>query len=79
MFGLLCLLSCKIDYNGTHNAHGFPDIHVPAPFGYLYELEVMKDSAKVQFKDKIKSKEKALEPFFRKMMKKINCAWICSC
>lgn len=46
----------KAVYNGTHKTHGFPEVSLTAPFGYLYELEQMKDSAKVQLKDKIKNK-----------------------
>lgn len=46
----------KAVYNGGHGTHSFPDVTLDAPFGYLYELEVMKDSAKVQFMDKIKDK-----------------------
>lgn len=46
----------KAVWNGGHGTHSFPDVTYPAPFGYLYELEQMKDSAKVQLKDKIKDK-----------------------
>ncbi|MCR2747934.1 hypothetical protein [Limnobacter parvus] len=53
----LTIKNCmKADYNKTHKTHGFPEFSVEAPFGYLYELEQMKDSAKVQLKDKIKTK-----------------------
>lgn len=46
----------KAVYNGGHGTHAFPDVTLTAPFGYLYELELMKDNAKVQLKDKIKGK-----------------------
>jgi len=46
----------KAVYNGTHKTHGFPEVSMEAPFGYLYELEQMKDDAKVKLKDKIKDK-----------------------
>lgn len=46
----------KADYNKTHKTHGFPELTMTAPFGYLYELEQMKDNAKAQLKDKIKTK-----------------------
>ncbi len=46
----------KVDYHGTHKTHGFPEFTVDAPFGYLYELEQMKDSSKAKLKDDIKTK-----------------------
>ncbi len=46
----------KAVYNGTHKTHAFPAVSMEAPFGYLYELEQMKDSAKVKLKDNIKDK-----------------------
>jgi hypothetical protein len=46
----------KVDYNKTHKTHSFPELTVDAPFGYLYELEQMKDSSKVKLKDDIKNK-----------------------
>lgn len=46
----------KAVYNGGHGTHSFPDVTLTAPFGYLYELEVMKDDAKIKFMDKIKDK-----------------------
>lgn len=46
----------KVAYNGTHKTHGFPEVSMEAPFGYLYELEQMKDSGKAQLKDKVKDK-----------------------
>jgi hypothetical protein len=46
----------KVDYHGTHKTHEFPSITMTAPFGYLYELEQMKDSAKAKLKDQIKNK-----------------------
>jgi hypothetical protein len=46
----------KIDYHNTHKTHEFPELTMEAPFGYLYELEQMKDSAKAKLKDKIKDK-----------------------
>lgn len=53
----LTIKNCvRAAYNGTHKSHGFPEVTMDAPFGYLYELEQMKDNAKVQLKDKIKSK-----------------------
>ncbi len=46
----------KVDYHGTHKTHGFPAFTLDAPFGYLYELEQMKDSGKAKLKDTIKTK-----------------------
>jgi hypothetical protein len=46
----------KVDYNNTHKTHGFPEFTMEAPFGYLYELEQMKDSAKAKLVDQIKNK-----------------------
>lgn len=46
----------KVKYNGINKGHAFPAITMEAPFGYLYELEQMKDSARVQLMNKIKDK-----------------------
>jgi hypothetical protein len=46
----------KAHYNKTSKGHAFPPISMTAPFGYLYELEQMKDSAKTKLKDKVKDK-----------------------
>ena len=46
----------KAVYNGTHKTHAFPPVTMDAPFGYLYELEQMKDSAKAKLKDQLKDK-----------------------
>ncbi len=53
----LTIQNCaKVDYHNTHNTHAFPEITMDAPFGYLYELEQMKDSSKAKMKDTIKNK-----------------------
>lgn len=46
----------KAKFNDINKGHAFPIVTLKAPFGYLYELEQMKDNAKVQLKDKIKNK-----------------------
>lgn len=46
----------KVDYNKTHKTHSFPELTVDAPFGYLYEVEQMKDNSKAKMKDTIKNK-----------------------
>lgn len=46
----------KVDFNNTHKTHSFPELTLDAPFGYLYELEQMKDSAKAKMKDTVKNK-----------------------
>ena len=46
----------KAKFNGINKGHAFPAVTLDAPFGYLYELEQMKDSKKAQLKDKIKNK-----------------------
>jgi hypothetical protein len=46
----------KVDFNNTHKTHAFPELTVDAPFGYLYELEQMKDDSKSKMKDTIKNK-----------------------
>ena len=46
----------KVDFNKTHKTHSFPELTVDAPFGYLYEVEQMKDSSKSKMKDTIKNK-----------------------
>lgn len=46
----------KAKYNGINKGHAFPAVTLDAPFGYLYELEQMKDSAKSQLMNKIKDK-----------------------
>src|SRR5690606_23445631 len=46
----------KAKFNGIHKGHAFPPVTMEAPFGYLYELEQMKDSAKVKLKDQLKDK-----------------------
>jgi len=43
-------------YNGIKKGHAFPSVSMDAPFGYLYELEQMKDSAKAKLVDKVKTK-----------------------
>jgi len=53
----LSIRNCiKAKFNGINKGHAFPIVTLEAPFGYLYELEQMKDSAKVRLKDNIKSK-----------------------
>ena len=46
----------KAKFNGINKGHAFPAVTLDAPFGYLYELEQMKDSKKAQLKDNIKNK-----------------------
>lgn len=46
----------KVHYNKTNKGHAFPPITMEAPFGYLYELEQMKDNAKTKLKDKVMDK-----------------------
>jgi|GEM_PF-7013983 len=46
----------KAEFNDINKGHAFPIVTLEAPFGYLYELEQMKDSKKAQLKDKIKNK-----------------------
>jgi len=46
----------KVDFNKTHKTHAFPELTVDAPFGYLYEVEQMKDTSKSKMKDTIKNK-----------------------
>lgn len=53
----LTIKNCmRVAYNNTHKSHSFPEVNMQAPFGYLYELEQMKDGAKAQLKDKVKDK-----------------------
>lgn len=53
----LTIQNCaKVHYHKETRSHKFPEVSMNAPFGYLYEVEQMKDSAKQKLKDKVKDK-----------------------
>lgn len=62
----------KAKFNGINKGHAFPAVTMEAPFGYLYELEQMKDSARVKMKDKIKDKVVSMVGANEQMIELLN-------